>query len=152
MREDVMTENPGLGPHHVELKTWISCAPFEELLGLRIVEAKDGRSLLTMPFVFRLAQGAGLAHGGAIVTLADTAVAMAVKSILPPDSRFGTIKLSSEFLRPVTKGILTAKAEVTPLENRMVEGNATVFDGDENPVMTFTAIFKLARGVELLNR
>ena len=34
----------------------------------------------------QLAQGKGLAHSGAVVTLADTAVAMAVKSIVPPGS------------------------------------------------------------------
>ncbi|MCF8112567.1 MAG: PaaI family thioesterase, partial [Desulfotignum sp.] len=99
------------GPHQVILDQWISCAPFEKLLGLNIVEAKDGRSYLTMPFLYHLAQGQGMAHGGAVVTLADTAVAMAIKSILPPDSRFGTISLNAEFMGPVTKGVLSARAE-----------------------------------------
>jgi uncharacterized protein (TIGR00369 family) len=75
-----------------------------------------------MPFVFKLAQGKGIVHGGATVALADTSVAMAVKSIIPEDSRFGTISLSSQFLAPVKKGILTAKARVKLLENRMIQG------------------------------
>ena len=70
------------GPHTVKLKKWISCSPFEELLGINILEAHAGRSILTMPFVEKLAQGGGLLHGGAIVSLADTSVAMAVKSIV----------------------------------------------------------------------
>ncbi len=137
------------GPHEVILEKWISCAPFEELLGLKIIEAESGRSILTMPFVYQLAQGKGLAHGGAIVTLADTAVAMAIKSIIPPDSRFGTISLNAEFLAPVTKGVLKAKAEVSLLENRMVQGVATVFSGSEVEVMKFSSIFKLAKDVKL---
>ncbi|WP_299982117.1 PaaI family thioesterase [Desulfobacula sp.] len=83
------TDSSCTGPHKVKLEKWISCAPFEDLLGIKIINAKDGHAHLTMPFVFKLAQGKGLAHGGAIVTLADTAVAMAIKSIIPPNSRFG---------------------------------------------------------------
>jgi acyl-CoA thioesterase len=137
------------GPHQVTLEKWISCAPFEKLLGLDIVEAKDGCAYLTMPFVYQLAQGKGLAHGGAIVTLADTAVAMAIKSILPPGSRFGTISLNAEFLGPVTKGVLGARAEVTLLENRLVQGNAMVSDEEDRPVMSFSAMFKLGREVTI---
>ncbi|MCF8091763.1 MAG: PaaI family thioesterase [Desulfotignum sp.] len=137
------------GPHQVILDQWISCAPFEKLLGLNIVEAKDGRSYLTMPFLYHLAQGQGMAHGGAVVTLADTAVAMAIKSILPPDSRFGTISLNAEFMGPVTKGVLSARAEVTPLENRQVQGQAVVSDEDGRQVMRFSAMFKLGREVKI---
>jgi uncharacterized protein (TIGR00369 family) len=145
-------EKPFTGPHQVTLEKWISCAPFEKLLGLEIIEAKDGRSYLTMPFVYQLAQGQGMAHGGAIVTLADTAVAMAVKSLLPPGSRFGTISLNAEFLGPVTQGVLTARAEVTPVENRQVQGYAEVTDNDGRPVMRFSAVFKLGREVTLLTQ
>jgi acyl-CoA thioesterase len=137
------------GPHQVNLEKWISCAPFEKLLGIEIIKADGGRSYLTMPFVYQLAQGQGMAHGGAIVTLADTAVAMAIKSILPPDSRFGTISLNAEFLGPVTKGILSARAEVTPLENRQVQGQAVVSDEDGRQVMRFSAMFKLGREVKI---
>ncbi len=143
------TEGLYTGPHEVTLGRWISCAPFEKLLGIEIVEASEGRSYLTMPFVYRLAQGQGMAHGGAIVTLADTAVAMAIKSILPPDSRFGTISLQAEFLGPVTKGVLAAKAEVKLLEDRQVQGNAVVSDEKDRPVMRFSAMFKLGREVKI---
>lgn len=145
-------ETPFTGPHQVTLEKWISCAPFEKLLGLEIIEAKDGRSYLTMPFVYQLAQGQGMVHGGAIVTLADTAVAMAIKSLLPPGSRFGTISLNAEFLGPVTQGVLTARAEVTPVENRQVQGYAEVTDDDGRPVMRFSAVFKLGREVTLLTQ
>ena len=146
---EIEKESLFTGPHEVKLEEWISCAPFEKLLGLKIIEAKNGCANLTMPFVVQLAQGSGLAHGGAIVTLADTAVAMAVKSIVPPDSRFGTISLNSEFLTPVTKGVLTAKANIKLLENRMIQGAATVFNEDNIEVMKFSSLFKLAKNVEL---
>jgi acyl-CoA thioesterase len=140
---------PYTGPHDVVLDSWISCAPFEKLLKIDIIEAEHGRSCLTMPFEYQLAQGHGMAHGGAIVTLADTAVAMAIKSRLPEDSRFGTISLNAEFLGPVTQGILTATAAVTLLENRQVQGQAMVTDEDGRPVMRFSAVFKLGREVKM---
>ncbi|MDA3790127.1 MAG: PaaI family thioesterase [Desulfobacula sp.] len=137
------------GPHKVELGKWISCAPFEELLGIKIIEARDGHAHLTMPFVFQLAQGKGLAHGGAIVALADTSVAMAIKSIIPPNSRFVTISLNSEFLAPVTKGVLTSKAKVKLLKDRMIQGSSMVFDENDREVMKFSAVFKLAKDVNI---
>ena len=132
------------GPHEVKLDSWISCAPFEKLVGIEIVKAENGRSCLTMPFVYELAQGQGLAHGGAIVTLADTAVAIAIKSFIPPGNRFGTTSLNAKFLRPVKKGILTAKAEAIMVKERQVEGKTTVFDDENRPVMQFSAVFRLA--------
>ena len=146
---NIKVDPPLTGPHEVKLEEWVSCAPFEELLGIKIIEASDGHAHLSMPFVFKLAQGKGLAHGGAIVTLADTAVAMAIKSIIPPNSRFGTISLNSEFLAPVTKGILEAKATVKFLENRMVQGVATVFNEDNMEVLKFSSLFKLAKDVKI---
>ena len=148
-KKNMKTDGTFTGPHQVMLEKWISCAPFERLLGLDIVWAKDGRAYLTMPFVYELAQGQGMAHGGALVTLADTAVAMAIKSILPPDSRFGTISLNAEFLGPVTQGVLSAKAAVTPLENRQVQGQALVSDEAGRQVMRFSAMFKLGREVKI---
>ncbi len=146
---EIEKESLFTGPHEVKLEEWISCSPFEKLLGIKIIEAKNGCANLTMPFVFQLAQGRGIVHGGAVVTLADTAVAMAVKSMVSPDSRFGTISLNSEFLAPVTKGVLTAKANIKLLENRMIQGVATVFNEDNIEVMKFSSLFKLAKNVEI---
>ncbi|MDY0220562.1 MAG: PaaI family thioesterase [Desulfobacterium sp.] len=143
------TEELLTGPHQVILERWISCAPFEKLLGIEILEARNGQSYLTMPFVYHLAQGKGVIHGGAIVTLADTSVAMAIKSILPPDSRFGTISLNAKFLGPVTKGVLSARAEVKLLDDRLVQGSAMVFDEEDTLVMRFSALFKLGREVKI---
>ena len=81
------------GPHKFEMESWISCAPFERLLNMKIVEASAGRATLTMPFFVDFAQGGGLMHGGALVSLADTAVVMAIKSIIDPQTHFATVSL-----------------------------------------------------------
>jgi putative hydrolase of HD superfamily len=133
------------GPHEVRLEGWISSAPFEELLGMDIREAAEGRAVLRMPFVHRLAQGAGLMHGGALVALADTAAAMAAKSILPEGTHFGTISLETRFLRPVRQGVVTAVASVER-DGRTITAQALVEDEQGERVMELACVFKIARG------
>jgi acyl-CoA thioesterase len=133
------------GPHRFAMEGWISTAPFERLLHMEIVEAAGGKATLTMPFLFDLAQGAGIMHGGALVSLADTAVVMAIKSLLPPKTHFGTISVEAEFLYPVKKGLVTAKAHVLGRQDRTLTGQATVFNEEDRPVLEFRSTFKIAR-------
>jgi uncharacterized protein (TIGR00369 family) len=124
---------------------WISCAPFEKLLHMSIVEASEGHATLTMPFLIDFAQGAGLMHGGAAVSLADTAVVMAIKSVVPPQTHFATISLETRFLYPVKQGIVTAKAQVVNRTERIVQGQATVYNEAERRLLEFSSTFKIAR-------
>lgn len=133
------------GPHQFAMPGWVSCAPFEKLLNIDIVEAKNGAATLTMPFLKEFSQGAGLLHGGALVSLADTAVVMAIKSVLPPKTHFGTISLHTSFLYPVKQGVVTAKAKVVREEERIFRGSATVFNENGKPVIEFTSTFKVAK-------
>ncbi len=133
-----------LGPHLIQLDAWIDCAPFERLLNMEIVSADNGRAILNMPFLVQYAQGKGLMHGGALAALADTAVVMAIKSLLAPDTHFATISMESKFLYPVKQGVVTAKATAKKEEERTLSGRATVYNQDERPVMEFASMFKIA--------
>ncbi len=136
------SEKRNTGPHQIKMEKWIACAPFEAYLGMEIVEAQEGRAILTMPFRFELAQGAGLMHGGALVSLADTAVVMAIKSLMPPETHFATISMESSFLYPVKEGVVTANARVTEQKDRLIKGRASLFNEDGREVFQFTSIFK----------
>ena len=140
---------PRTGPHKVQMDAWISAAPFERLLGMEILEAENGHALLTMPVLYDFVQGGGLLHGGALVSLADTAVAMAIKSILPPQTHFGTISMESTFLSPVRQGIITARAHAKILEDRVLKGEATILDEAQKMVMVFTSIFNVAKDARI---
>jgi uncharacterized protein (TIGR00369 family) len=128
-----------------ELPGWIACAPFEEYLGMRIDEAEEGRAVLTMPFKVKLAQGKGLMHGGAVTALADTAVAMAIKSTLPEDTHFATTDLALKFHAPVKGGTVRAEARIITQDDRVITGEAVVFDDQGVKVATFTSIFRVKR-------
>ena len=91
-----------------ELNGWVDTAPFEDLLAIDIEEAQQGRAVLSLPFRVKYAQGGGFLHGGALTTLADTAVALAIKTRLPAGTIFATTELTTRFLAPVTTGRVTA--------------------------------------------
>lgn len=129
------------GPHQVQLESWTSCAPFERLLHMEIVDAADGQATLKMPFLLQYAQGAALMHGGALMSLADTALVMAIKSILPPHTHFVTVHAKADFLRAVTQGIVTARAQLATPLRRKISGEARVFNDEGDEVLRFEAIF-----------
>lgn len=145
MRSELEKAGPSTGPHQVEMDQWIGCAPFERLLNMTIVDACAGKATLTMPFLIDYAQGVGLLHGGALVSLADTSVAMAIKSMIEPHSHFATISLEARYLAPVKKGIVTAKAEITNREGRLLNGKAILYDDEGRSVMEFYSTFKLSK-------
>lgn len=134
-------ERPGF-----TMSAWIELAPFEELLGLTIERCGAGEALLSMPFLVKYAQGGGLLHGGALTTLADTAVAMAIKSLLPAGTRFATTELTTRFLAPVRSGRVTAHAVVRGPHGRTFTGEARILDDRGTEVAAFTCVFRVARG------
>lgn len=125
-----------------ELPHWIALAPFEEYLGMRIDSAADGKAVLSMPFKLAHCQGKGLMHGGAIAALADTSLAIAIKTMLPDDTHFATIEMQMRFHAPISSGVVTAKAAVISLGERDIDGEVAVFAEDGVKAVTFTARFR----------
>lgn len=134
------------GTKQFELQGWIDTAPFEDLLGMTIESSGAGKAVLSLPFVVRLAQGGGLLHGGALTALADTAVAMAIKSLLPAGTAFATTELTTRFLAPVRSGRVVARARVTGPEGRTFFGEARLEDEEGNEVARFSCRFRVAKG------
>ena len=135
-------------PHEkqFELDGWIDTAPFEALLGMTIQSAADGRAELTMPFCLKLANGGGVMHGGALASLADTAVAMAIKSLLPPGTIFATTDLQMEFSAPVMAGQVRALASVEGPDGRTFAGRVELRGEEDQLYAVFRSTFRVARG------
>lgn len=128
------------------LDNWIDTAPFEELVGLQIKSAADGEARLSLPFTVKLANGGGVMHGGAMTTLADTAVAMAIKSLLPPGTTFATTELSMAFVAPIQSGQVEAYAKVKKTAERTFQGSCELRGEDDELYARFSSLFKVARG------
>ena len=134
-------------PLPFELDRWVDLAPFERTLGMRIESSGGGEAVLTMPFTVKLAQGKGLLHGGAITTLADTAAAMAIKTLLPEETHFATVEMTTRFLAPVRRGSITARAKAEQDEDKERTYRAEVFiiDDEEAVVAEFWSEFRTAK-------
>ncbi|QEM68887.1 PaaI family thioesterase [Geobacter sp. FeAm09] len=132
-------------PLPVHLPDWIALAPFETYLGMSIDEAGDGRAVLSMPFRVAHCQGAGLMHGGAITSLADTALAIAIKTLLPEGTHFATIEMSMTFKHPVRWGTIRGIAEVTGRNERDITGAVAIVDETGVTAATCTAHFRVKR-------
>ena len=85
-------------------------------------------------------------HGGALAGLADTAVVMAIKSLVPPDTPFVTVSLETEFLRAVRRGIVTAKAEIVGRVGQWLHGEAAVYDEEGQLAVRFSSTSKITAG------
>ena len=100
-----------------------------------------------MPFYIQYAQGGrGLMHGGALVSLADTAVVMAIKSLIPPHSHFATIAAEVRYLLPVKKGVITRQGQGNGAGGKDRERPAPLSTTKKSgAVMEFLSTFKIAR-------
>lgn len=132
-------------PLPFKLSTWIACAPFEEYLGMSIEQVSPGAAVLSMPFKVKHTQGMGLMHGGAVTAIADTAVAMAIKSLLPEGTHFVTTELTLQFHAAVHSGGIRAMATVERIDERSFHGLAELFDYQGVKVATFNSNFRIPR-------
>jgi acyl-CoA thioesterase len=78
-------------------------------LGMELIAAGDGRAMVRMRVTAAMVNGHGLAHGGYVFLLADTAFACACNSRGPTTVASGA---EVTFIRPVRDGdLLEARAE-----------------------------------------
>ncbi len=107
--------------------------PFYALLGLQVVSAEEGQSLVSLPARPSLANSRGNVHGGAIATLLDAALAAATRSRLAPGAGATTITLTTAYLAPAS-GPLTASGRLLRLGRSIATAEATAKDESGTPV------------------
>ncbi|MER3446862.1 MAG: PaaI family thioesterase [Candidatus Dadabacteria bacterium] len=103
-----------------EIKMPFPPPPFWKLLGIEVTEMGEGYAKLVMPFDERLTQPYGLIHGGALFSIADSAAAVAIGSVVEPERKFVTIEMKINFLLPVKDGIMEAEARIIRKGKRII--------------------------------
>lgn len=116
---------------------------FAQLLGMELTEVEDGRARVRMALRPDHRNGFGIAHGGAVFALADTAFAAASNS-----HGYGAVSLSAtmNYLLPGVEGTLQADArEVSRTKKVSVyEVKVTNEDGEVIAVFQGLAYHKAA--------
>ena len=100
--------------------------PFNEVLGIRVAELREGYVRLKVPFRPELVGDIRrpALHGGVISSLIDVCGGFAVWTCCRLEDRIATIDLGVDYLRPAPARDLYAEATVRLLGNRV--GNAQV--------------------------
>lgn len=106
--------------------------PFARLMGLSIPLAERGRVTFAFTPSELWENPMGTLHGGAIGTLLDSAMGMAVLSTLDQGVSFTTLEYKVNFLRPVlsTTGEICAEGVVLHAGKSQAVVEARLFDGD----------------------
>jgi 1,4-dihydroxy-2-naphthoyl-CoA hydrolase len=87
--------------------------PLAAELGITVREASQDRVVAELAWAPRLCTTAGVLHGGALMTLADSAGALVAFLGLPEGATTATITSTTHMFRPVTSG--TVRADAQPL-------------------------------------
>lgn len=99
-----------------------------QMLGLNIDAFQDGKGVVSVQVDERLLHPQQIVHGGVIFTLADTAMSMALLSLLPAGASVSTIEAKINYLRPVRTGDLRAEAAIVHQGRSTAVLEATVYN------------------------
>jgi uncharacterized protein (TIGR00369 family) len=108
----------------------VDSVPYAHLLGIELDDIGKGAATLGLDVRKELTQNHGVVHGGAIASLIDTAMAFAIITLLAPREKVTTVDLTISYLRPLTKGRITAAARVLRAGRRLFVVSAEVIDAE----------------------
>ena len=107
------------------LKAHANACPFYRHIGFEVIDVAEGFARLRMPVREELFQFQDAVHGGAIFSVADAAVAVALLTLAEPGEQALTIECKLNFLAGVTRAHAYVDAE-----GRIVHKGRTIALGD----------------------
>ena len=128
-----MDTQEGLDPRQLEeLKERIRTSPFHEWAGMELVSVGGGEAELAMTLQEHHFNPQRIVHGGIIAAMADTAIGLALRSILPAGNTHRTAQLNVHFLSKGEGNRLVGRGYSRHMGRRMGYGEAEVLDGSGN--------------------
>ncbi len=128
-----------------QVKKVTNNSPYYKLLGMEIMEIKEGECKIEMPFKQDLTHPYRIMHGGAIASLADSSVAMALISVVEPRDRFTTIEFKINFFAPVNKGKLEAHGKIIHKGSKTAVGEVEVKNEEGKLIAKLIATYSIRR-------
>ncbi len=128
-----------------QVKQVTNNSPYYKLLGMEIMEIKEGECKIEMPFKKDLTHPYRIMHGGAIASLADSSVAMALISVVEPRDRFTTIEFKINFFAPVSKGKLEAHGKIIHKGSKTAVGEVEVKNEEGKLIAKLIATYNIRR-------
>ena len=124
-----MTEAQGLDARQLsELEERIRSSPFHAWAGMDLVSVGSGEAELAMDLREHHFNPQRIVHGGIISALADTAIGLALRSVLPSGTTHRTAQLNVHFLSKGEGNRLIGKGHARHMGRRMGYGESEVLD------------------------
>ncbi len=98
---------------------------FHIAVGIEPVEFHEDGATLRLAVSEKHLNVDGVVHGGAIFTLADSALGYGISKVL--GKRCTTAEMKVNYLRPVTDGVMTARSRIIRDGRRLVVARAEVY-------------------------
>jgi acyl-CoA thioesterase len=116
---------------HQIKKRLLEANPFPHMMGFEIDLLGEGFARLGVEVRRDLLQLQGVMHGGAVASLIDTAVAIAIASDSEPGDRFTTVEMKVNYLAPIRKGRVRADARLVRNGRRIIVAECDVYDSED---------------------
>ena len=123
-----------------DLESLVALMPFAADLGIILEEADKDLVIAVLPGAPRLCTTGGIMHGGALMTLADTAGALVAYLGLAEGQRTATITSTTQMFRPVLGGEVRATAMPLHRGRTTVTVQTSIRDTDDRLVAQTTQI------------
>ena len=127
------------------IKQMIDSCPYYQLLGIKAMKIEKGFARLKMSFDKKLTQLQGVVHGGAIASIADSAMAMALILLIEPGELIATIEFKINFLSSVKSGEVIAEAVVIHKGSRVAVGDIEVKSKDGKLISKAIATYIISK-------
>lgn len=108
----------------------LRAVPFADGLGIALEEAAPTRVRAALAWAPELCTAGGVLHGGALMTLADTAGAVCAFLNLPPGANTSTIESKTNFFRAVRSGTVHAEARPVHVGRSSIAVRTDLHDED----------------------
>lgn len=119
--------------------------PVARLLGREIIEVDTLNGGATIRFTAQpeFSNRHGTVQGGLLAAMLDSATALALYTVLPPELTGVTVNLNVSFVRPARIGHFTATSKLLSRDNRYGETSGELRDADGTVVATAVAKLRI---------
>ncbi len=115
-------------------------SPFTRWMGYELVSIADGESEIRLPLQEHHFNPGGIAHGGVIASLLDSAIGLALRTKIGAASHV-TVQLDIHYLAAARGGVITGKGKAVHSGKRIGYGEGQVYSEDGKLVATGAATF-----------
>lgn len=129
-----------------------SRSPYWQLLGMELLDMKNGWAKVRLPFENKLTNPTGTAHGGAIFSIADAAAAMAAMGTVEKGESVTTIEMKINYVKPFVSGQIIAEARIAHKGATIALGDVDIFNEKGDLIAKGQATFMVLKAEKAMAR